>query len=143
DGLQPILCVGETQEERNQGQTELVLKRQIREGLAGVDVKIASHLIVAYEPVWAIGSLQAATPEMACDTHHNTRSILRELFGEEAEKIPILYGGSVNSDNAQKLVRQLNIDGFLVGSASLSAESFAKIVQMSENNSFTSTPVNN
>ncbi|MCE5318326.1 MAG: triose-phosphate isomerase [Parachlamydia sp.] len=141
DGLQPILCAGETQSEREQGLTEEVLRRQIHEGLAGVDRMHAARLIVAYEPAWAIGSLQAATPEMTCEAHRICRAELNALFSDEAERIPILYGGSVKLDNAQALIAQPNVDGFLVGTASLSVESFAKIVHLAENRSFNPSSV--
>lgn len=141
DGLQPILCIGETKNEREQGLTEEVLRRQIHAGLAGLDRMHAARLIVAYEPVWAIGSMSAATPEMTCEAHRFCREGLNELFGDEAERIPILYGGSVKPDNAQELIAQPNVDGFLVGTASLSAESFAKIVHLSENRSFNPSAV--
>lgn len=141
DGLQPILCIGETQSEREQNLTEEVLLRQIHAGLAGVDRMHAARLIVAYEPVWAIGSMNAATPEIACEAHRFCREGLNELFGDEAERIPLLYGGSVKPDNAQALIAQPNVDGFLVGTASLSAESFAKIVHLSENRSFNPSAV--
>lgn len=133
DTLQPILCVGESQEEREQGLTESVLRRQIKEGLAGIERPQSPRLIIAYEPVWAIGGGQAATPEITCEAHTVCRDCLSELFSDEAERIPILYGGSVKTDNAQNLIAQPNVDGFLVGNASLLPESFAKIVHLSEN----------
>lgn len=131
DGLQPIFCIGETQSERDQGLTEQVLKRQIAEGLK--DMNGVDALAVAYEPVWAIGTSQPATPAMTCEAHSICREALHEHFGDEAERVPILYGGSVNPTNAPDFVSQPNVDGLLVGTASLSAESFAKIVQISEN----------
>jgi triosephosphate isomerase len=130
EGLQPILCVGETHEARERGQTVAVLRQQIQKGLAGVT---SSSLVIAYEPVWAIGSNHAATPAMIEETHTLCREILRELFGQEAERIPILYGGSVTHENAHALIAQPNVDGLLVGGASLSAESFAKIVHFAQN----------
>lgn len=140
DGLQPILCIGETQTDRDQGLTEAVLKCQLTEGLAAVDQESAKKLVIAYEPVWAIGA-HSATPEVIRETHLVVRKILTGLFGEGAERIPILYGGSVNPENAHELIAQQNVDGFLVGTASLSAESFAKIVQMSDNQSFKTNTV--
>jgi len=127
-GLIPILCVGETLEEREAGETEKVVERQVREGLKGLSSE--SELVIAYEPVWAIGTGKTATPELAQEVHSFIRSILSDLFGrEKAEGIRILYGGSVKPQNAKGLLEMPDIDGALVGGASLKAESFAKIVK--------------
>ena len=129
--LSPILCIGETQEERDGAMTEKVLSRQLEtalEGLSSVDVQ---NLIVAYEPVWAIGTGRSATPEMAEETHAFCRSWLGKKFGDSfASQIAILYGGSVTPDTIKALVSKPNIDGALVGGASLKIESFAKMMQL-------------
>jgi len=127
--LTPILCVGELLEERESGRTKEVVKRQVVEGLRGV--KPEDEFVIAYEPVWAIGTGKTATPEQAQEVHQFIRELLRELFGEEkAERVRILYGGSVKPENARSLISMPDVDGALVGGASLKAESFAKIVKL-------------
>ena len=125
-GLRPILCVGESLEDRRAGRAESVVSSQLLACLA--DVTDMSRLLVAYEPVWAIGTGEAATPQIAQDMMGSIRSALRSRFGDSADSVPCLYGGSVNADNVQSFVRQPDIDGALVGGASLDAESFAAIV---------------
>ena len=129
--LQPIVCVGETLEENQTNQTETVVSRMVREGLKDLTSDQAEKLIVAYEPVWAIGTGLAATPEGANTVHKEViRPILREMFGKKVgEEMRILYGGSVTPTNAKELFDQSDIDGGLVGGASLKADSFAAIVQ--------------
>ncbi|MBI4412859.1 MAG: triose-phosphate isomerase [candidate division NC10 bacterium] len=127
EGLTPIVCVGETLTERDGGQTLAVVARQVRaalEGLTGADL---GRLILAYEPVWAIGTGRTATPEQAQDVHRALRRLLGELGGGSATRI--LYGGSVKAENAAALLRESDIDGALVGGASLVAEQFARIVE--------------
>ncbi len=127
--LVPIVCVGETLEQRESGATADVVASQIRGSLSGLDAARAATLVVAYEPVWAIGTGRTATPEQAEEVHAQIRQLLTELFGEAtAQSIRIQYGGSVKPDNAQELLSQPNIDGALVGGASLKADSFAAIV---------------
>jgi len=127
-GLIPILCVGETLQEREEDKTKEVIERQVKEGLKGLNE--TSEFVIAYEPVWAIGTGKTATPELAEEVHSFIREILAEMFGKEkADSIRILYGGSVKPENAAGLMSQPNIDGSLVGGASLKAESFAKIVK--------------
>jgi triosephosphate isomerase len=129
-GLHPILCLGETLEERKTGQTEAVLEGQLASGLAGLDTARAAQVLLAYEPVWAIGTGHNATPEQAQQVHAFLRRRIREMFGSEpAAAIPILDGGSVKPDNAVALFRQPDVDGALVGGASLHAEQFLAIVQ--------------
>jgi triosephosphate isomerase (TIM) len=129
DDLRPILCIGETLEERENKQTEAVLDRQIEKGVKGVPLEDVERLILAYEPVWAIGTGKSATPEIAEEAHHFCRQCLSKHFGKSvAHNISILYGGSVKSDNVQKLIEKDNIDGVLVGGASLEEKSFAEIV---------------
>lgn len=125
--LDPIVCVGELLEERRGGQTETVLARQIREGLSGID--ISERVTIAYEPVWAIGTGETATPEVAQEACAFIRGELRKLCGDTADAIRIQYGGSVNAENADELLAQPDIDGALVGGASLKADQFATIVE--------------
>jgi triosephosphate isomerase len=128
-GLSPIVCVGERLEERESGQTEAVLARQFQNGIAGLSEQQFARIVIAYEPVWAIGTGKTATPEIAADTHRAIRGQVRAKFGKEAgDAIRILYGGSVKPDNTKSLMAQPEIDGVLVGGASLDAVSFASIV---------------
>lgn len=132
DDLQPVLCVGETEEERENGEIQEVLKRQLVKGLSKVSVEDAENLIVAYEPVWAIGTGKTATPEIAQEAHLFIREILEEIFDKKtAGKIYVLYGGSVKEDNIALLMQKDDIDGALVGGASLEVESFFKIIENS------------
>ncbi len=127
--LTPIVCVGETLAEREGNQTEEVLRTQLNEGFRALTDLQFSHIIVAYEPVWAIGTGRTATPEMAAETHRFVRSTLAEMFSPAiAAATRILYGGSVKPDNIKGLMAQPEIDGALVGGASLKANSFAAIV---------------
>ncbi len=128
-GLHPIMCVGETLDERVAGDTMLVLERQLREGLKGFSAADLKNLVLAYEPVWAIGTGKTATPEIAQEAHAFCRKILSDMFGDDfAQSIRILYGGSVKPENVVGLMAQTDIDGALVGGASLSPESFSRIV---------------
>ena len=129
NNLKPILCVGESLEEREAGSTLQVVEAQTRGGLANVSNEDAESLVVAYEPVWAIGTGKTATPEMAQEVHAAIRGILVDLFGDEiAQKIRIQYGGSMKGSNAKELLSQPDIDGGLIGGASLDAKSFAEII---------------
>ncbi|MCP5454160.1 MAG: triose-phosphate isomerase [Spirochaetaceae bacterium] len=129
-GLEPILCVGETLEERESGRLEAVVGEQVREGLKGVDASALGKVTIAYEPVWAIGTGKTATPEDADAVHAYIRKVLAGLYGEAAAKaMCIQYGGSVKPDNAAELMAKPNIDGALVGGASLKAESFGPIAK--------------
>ena len=124
-----VLCIGEKESERDEGKTEAVLKKQLDGSLKDVRAEELQGVILAYEPVWAIGTGQTATPEMAGETHSFCRSYLFERWGKEAaDRIRILYGGSVKPDNIAELMAQPHIDGALVGGASLKIESFAKII---------------
>lgn len=128
-GLHVIFCIGETLEERESGSMEDVLRRQIVNGLAGVPADLTGALVVAYEPVWAIGTGVNAAPGQAEEAHGFVRELLAQQFDRTvADGIRILYGGSVKPSNAAELMGQENIDGSLVGGASLSADDFAKIV---------------
>lgn len=127
-GLTPIVCIGETLAERESGKTESVLTDQIAGSLAGFSADDLSRTVVAYEPVWAIGTGKTASPEMAEEAHAFVRTKLRLIDAATAERVPILYGGSVKADNAAALLRQPNVDGALVGGASLVAKEFLTIV---------------
>jgi triosephosphate isomerase len=128
-GLSPIVCVGERLEERESGHTEAVLVRQFQQGIAGLSERQFVRIVIAYEPIWAIGTGKTATPEMAAGAHRAIRGEVRAKFGNEAgEAIRILYGGSVKPDNTRSLMAQPEIDGVLVGGASLDPVSFASIV---------------
>ena len=128
-GLIPIVCVGELLDERESGKTEEVLSVQIREGFAGIDSAEAAKIVVAYEPVWAIGTGKTATPEMAQAAHAFIRSELRALFGAAADEMRIQYGGSMKPSNARELVAQPDIDGGLIGGAALDAATFASLIR--------------
>ena len=128
--LIPILCVGETLEQREHGNTLGVVDAQVRGGLKQVTSEEAGSLVIAYEPVWAIGTGKTATPQMAQEVHASIRGILADLFGSgPAEKIRIQYGGSMKPGNAGELLLQPDIDGGLIGGASLQVESFSGIVE--------------
>ena len=128
-GLIPIVCVGETLVERESGRTEDVLERQFSRGFAGLTLPEFSRIMMAYEPVWAIGTGRTATPEMAAASHAQLRSLVGDRCGDvTANQIRILYGGSVKPENIRGLVAKAGIDGALVGGASLKADSFAAIV---------------
>lgn len=128
-GLVPIVCVGETLEERERGEEEAVVRRQLTEGLADVSLGETRALVVAYEPVWAIGTGRTASPEQAQAMHQTIRERLAEVLGAAGRDVEILYGGSVKPDNAAELFAQPDIDGGLIGGASLKANSFAAIVE--------------
>jgi triosephosphate isomerase len=129
-GLRVILCVGETLQQREMNETEAVLSTQLRAGLSRVERGSLVRLIIAYEPVWAIGTGRNATPEQAQNAHLFIRGQVAEKFGEEAaQQLPIQYGGSVKPDNARSLLQQPDLDGALVGGASLDAGSFLEIVR--------------
>jgi triosephosphate isomerase len=129
-GLVPILCCGETEQEREEGSTEKVVETHIRGGLAGLSTEEIGKLVIAYEPVWAIGTGKTATPDDAQKVHRFIRALLAELSNTEtAGSIRIQYGGSVKPDNAAELLGQEDIDGALVGGASLKVDSFEAIVR--------------
>ena len=128
EGLVPILCVGETEEEREAGETERKLRHQVQEDLAKVETDRLADVVIAYEPIWAIGTGQVASPEQAEEAIAFVRALVGDRDREQAERIRILYGGSVNADNAAALLGLPDVDGALVGGASLDPESFAAIV---------------
>ena len=129
-GIKPIMCVGETLAERDAGKTLSVVERQVNGGLAGLSGEEAKSIVVAYEPVWAIGTGKVATTAQAQEVHASIRKLLASAFGPAiAAGIRIQYGGSVKPDNAAELLAQPDIDGALVGGASLKADDFAKIIR--------------
>ncbi len=127
--LNPIVCLGERLEEHNGGKTNEVLVRQFAAGIAGLTEEQFARIVVAYEPIWAIGTGKTATPEIAAPSHKLIRGEAEKRFGDEAPPLRIIYGGSVKPDNIEGLMREAEIDGVLVGGASLDPESFYKIVQ--------------
>ena len=128
-GLRPIVCIGETLQQREANQTLAVLDEQLREGLDGLTAERLRPMVLAYEPVWAIGTGRNATPEQAQDAHAHVRGRLRQWFGAEfAEQCRVLYGGSVKPENTRALMGQADVDGALVGGASLEVGSFMAIV---------------
>ena len=129
NGLIPIICVGESLEQREKGVTAEVVSSQVREALKGFTAENAADTVIAYEPIWAIGTGKTATSEQANEVIMQIRGVVRELFGEEtAEKTRIQYGGSMNPKNASELMGMSDIDGGLIGGASLKAEDFAAVV---------------
>jgi triosephosphate isomerase len=127
-GLQPILCVGETEEERDRGDTERKLRHQVQEDLAKVPSERLGEIVIAYEPIWAIGTGRVATPEQAQEAIAFVRALVADRARDESDRLRVLYGGSVKPDNAAELLALPDVDGALVGGASLDAESFATIV---------------
>jgi triosephosphate isomerase len=128
-GLTPIVCVGETESERDGGQTFSRVDTQLTGGLARITAEEMERVVLAYEPVWAIGTGRTATPAQAQEVHGHLRGRLRERFGAVADRVRIQYGGSVKPDNAETLMREPDIDGGLIGGASLKAEDFTAIVK--------------
>jgi triosephosphate isomerase (TIM) len=127
-GLEPILCVGETEEERERGETQRKLRHQVQEGLEKVPPDRLAEVTIAYEPIWAIGTGKVATPEIAQEAIAFVRALVGDRSPEAAERIRVLYGGSVKPDNAAEILAQPDVDGALVGGASLDPEGFARIV---------------
>jgi triosephosphate isomerase len=127
-GLLPVLCVGETEEERERGDTERKLRHQVREDLARVPDERLGDVVIAYEPIWAIGTGQVATPDQAQEAIAFIRALVADRDRDQAQRTRLLYGGSVKPDNASELLALPDVDGALVGGASLDAESFAAII---------------
>jgi triosephosphate isomerase len=129
-GLKPIFCIGETLDERDKGITFDIVKRQVVEGLKNINANDLKNIIIAYEPVWAIGTGRTATPAQAEEVHAFIRNLLKDLYNAaSADNMIIQYGGSVKPDNAKELLSQSDIDGALVGGACLKADSFLKIIK--------------
>jgi triosephosphate isomerase len=128
-GLLPVLCVGETEEERERGDTERKLRHQVQEGLEKLDTARLGDVVIAYEPIWAIGTGQVATPEQAQEAIAFVRALVADRDREQAERTRVLYGGSVKPENAAELLALPDVDGALVGGASLDVDSFVAIVE--------------
>ncbi len=131
-GLQPILCVGETEEEREAGDMERKLRHQVQEGLEQVADDRLADVVIAYEPIWAIGTGKVATPDQAQEATSFVRALVGDRSKDAAQRVRVLYGGSVKPDNAGEILEQADIDGALVGGASLDPDSFARIVAAAE-----------
>lgn len=130
NNLKPIYCIGETLEEREAGQTLEIVRSQVREGLENFPASAIDNLVLAYEPVWAIGTGKTATDEMAQEVHADIRKVLVEMFGDSAgASVRILYGGSMKPENAAGLLSQPDVDGGLIGGASLTSRAFSGIVE--------------
>ncbi|PWB68972.1 triose-phosphate isomerase [candidate division GN15 bacterium] len=127
-GLTPIVCVGETLEQRENGHTESVIREQIQGTMSGFGADELRRIVIAYEPVWAIGTGRTATPDQAQEVHRSIRQLLARIDDAASRELPILYGGSVKADNARGLLSQPDIDGALVGGASLKADEFVQII---------------
>jgi triosephosphate isomerase (TIM) len=127
-GFEPIVCVGETEEEREEGETERKLRHQVQEDLERVEEERLGDVVIAYEPIWAIGTGLTATPEQAQEAIAFVRALVGDRSRDAAERVRVLYGGSVKPDNAAEILAQPDVDGALVGGASLDPESFARIV---------------
>ena len=131
NSLIPIFCIGETLEERESGNEKMIVSKQIKEGLLNFTEEDLGNLVIAYEPVWAIGTGKTATPEQAEDMHKFIRSLVSEMYGDDfAEKLRIQYGGSLNLKNANDLLSKPNIDGGLIGGASLKTVDFSEIIKI-------------
>lgn len=128
-GLEPILCVGETEEEREAGETERKLRHQVQEGLEKVPDERLAEVVIAYEPIWAIGTGRVATPDQAQDAIAFVRALVANRSSEAGDAVRVLYGGSVKPDNAAEILGRQDVDGALVGGASLDAAGFAEIVR--------------
>lgn len=132
-GMRPILCIGETEDQREQGKTESVLQNQLRNDLRGLDPEQVSEMVVAYEPIWAIGTGESASPADAQAGCKFARKQIKKIINKDAgDKVRLQYGGSIKPHNAGELMSQPDIDGGLVGSASLDPDSFAEIISITE-----------
>lgn len=127
-GMIPVLCVGETLSEREQGQTEQIIAKQLH-AVSEKDNRCFQNCVIAYEPVWAIGTGETATPEQAQEVHQYIRNLVATLNGDDADELTLLYGGSVNENNARALFAMPDVDGGLVGGASLNVKQFVEIIQ--------------
>ncbi len=131
--LTPIMCIGETLEQREAGEMNNVIEKQLKEGLAGLTPAHMQRLIIAYEPVWAIGTGKTATPEQAEEVHQFIRDLIKKIYDEQiADRIHILYGGSAKPSNIRELLVQKNIDGGLIGGASLDINAFVEMIEIAE-----------
>ena len=133
-GLIPIFCIGEELDERSSGETELILKKQLESVFNSNNIVDIKKIIIAYEPIWAIGTGDTATTNQVEEAHSFIRLILENIFGNNGQNIPIIYGGSVDVDNAKSLINVNSVDGFLIGGASLDSKSFCKIIKIVSEN---------
>lgn len=130
-GLKPVICVGESLKQRKAGEHQLIVRKQVEAALIGVEQADAADLVIAYEPVWAIGTGETATPDQAQEMHKMIRKVVSDLYSDDtADGVQILYGGSMKPHNAEELLGQPDVDGGLIGGASLKADSFAEIIQI-------------
>lgn len=133
DGLRPVICVGESLKQRKADEHERVVRKQVEAAILGIEAENASQLVIAYEPIWAIGTGESATPEQAQEMHKMIREVLADSYSqEEANQIQVLYGGSMKPHNAEELLSQPDVDGGLIGGASLKAESFTGIIEIAD-----------
>lgn len=133
DDLRPVICVGESLEQRKAGEHQSIVRKQVEEALIDAGEAEAEDLVIAYEPIWAIGTGETATPGQAQEMHHMIREVLKDLYSNEmAEGIRILYGGSMKPHNAEELLSQPDVDGGLIGGASLKADSFTDIIRTAD-----------
>lgn len=133
DGLKPVICIGESLDQRKKGEHQLRVRKQVEAALIGVEEEDVDNIVIAYEPIWAIGTGETATPEQAQEMHEMIREILTDLYTEDAAgRIQILYGGSMKPHNAEELLQQKDVDGGLIGGASLKADSFTKIINIAD-----------
>jgi triosephosphate isomerase len=133
DDLRPVICVGESLEQRKAKKHEMVVKDQVAAAVEGVTSEQLSELVIAYEPIWAIGTGETATPEQAQEMHRHIRQILADRYdADQANKVRILYGGSMKPHNAEELLSNPDVDGGLIGGASLKVDSFTKIIQIAD-----------
>lgn len=133
DGLKPVICVGESLAQRKDNEHMLKVRKQVEGALIGVEKDNAANLVIAYEPIWAIGTGESATADQAQEMHEMIRAVLEDLFNEDAAgNIQIIYGGSMKPHNAEELLSQPDVDGGLIGSASLKADSFTDIIEVAE-----------
>jgi triosephosphate isomerase len=134
DGLRPVICVGESLKQRKANEHKLVVRKQVEAALIGVKEQQAEKLVIAYEPIWAIGTGETATPDQAQEMHAMIREVLADLYSQDtADSIQILYGGSMKPHNAEELLSQPDVDGGLIGGASLKADSFTDIIKIADN----------
>lgn len=132
-GLRPIICVGESLDQRKRDVHDTMVSKQVQAALSGVNESLIKDIVIAYEPIWAIGTGETATPEQAQEMHSMIRNVIADLYDEQsANAIRILYGGSMKPHNAAELLKQPDVDGGLIGGASLQADSFAKIIEIAE-----------
>ena len=133
DGLKPVICVGESLEQRKNGEHQLRVRKQVEAALIGVEDEDVKNLVIAYEPIWAIGTGETATPDQAQEMHEMIRSVLADLYEDKAaDGVRILYGGSMKPHNAEELLQQSDVDGGLIGGASLKADSYTKIINIAD-----------